>query len=57
MLTSVGYSKSEIKEVLTRRQETKELRVEIGKLKSYIDELEFENKKLKNKLAKKFAKK
>lgn len=48
MLYNLGYSKQDVDSALGTRREIKELRVEIGKLSSYIDELEYnlENAKL-----------
>lgn len=42
MLKEFGFHQDEINEALGSRKEIKDLHVEIGKLKSYIDELEYE---------------
>lgn len=41
-LKEIGFSNDEINSALGSRKEIKDLRVEIGKLKSYIDELEYD---------------
>lgn len=48
LLRKSGYSYEEIRNVLGNRTKIKELKVEIGKLKSYIDELEYELNKSTN---------
>lgn len=41
-LKEIGFSNEEINSALGSRKEIKDLRIEIGKLKSYIDELEYD---------------
>lgn len=48
LLRKSGYSYNDIKFALGTRSQIKELNVEIGKLKSYIDELTYELNKFTN---------
>lgn len=49
LLYSLGYSQLEVDKALGTRREIKNLKVEIGKLSSYIDELEYNISKKYNK--------